>query len=117
MMNLCRVYVALSSVMCSMASSNAGLRDCEIARLRGHAPGLGIVESVPNKDLLPLAQQIMRLRIGIGQLLAFHSAVYEKADIERIPLDKAAYKVVEDIRDYSQLGGLKKEQDRVQQQI
>lgn len=59
MMNLCRVYVALSSVMCSMAS----------------------------------------------------------ADIERIPLDKAAYKVVEDIRDYSQLGGLKKEQDRVQQQI
>jgi hypothetical protein len=76
--------------------------------LRGHAPGLGIVESVPNKDLLPLAEQIMRLRIGIGQLLAFHSAVYEKADIERIPLDKAAYKVVEDIRDYSQLGGLKK---------
>ena len=36
---------------------------------------------------------------------------------KRIPLDTAAYKVVEDIRDYSQLGGLKKEQDRVQQQI
>ena len=29
----------------------------------------------------------------------------------------AAYKVVEDIRDYSQLGGLKKEYYRVQQQI
>ncbi len=37
--------------------------------------------------------------------------------MERIPSDSADYKVVEDIRDYSQLGGLKKEQDRVQQQI
>ncbi|MGB6594289.1 MAG: hypothetical protein WBE68_22560 [Candidatus Nitrosopolaris sp.] len=59
----------------------------------------------------------MRLKVGIGELLAFRSVVYEKADVERIPLDTAAYKVVEDIRDYSQLGGLKKEQDRVQQQI
>ena len=45
------------------------------------------------------------------------AAVYEKADMERIPLDTAAYKIVEDIRDYSQLGILKKEQDRLQQQI
>jgi hypothetical protein len=37
--------------------------------------------------------------------------------MERIPLDTAAYKIVEDIQHYSQLGGLKKEQDRVQQQI
>jgi predicted RNase H-like nuclease (RuvC/YqgF family) len=69
------------------------------------------------KDVLPLAEQITRLEMGIGELLAFHSAVYEKADMERIPLDTAAYKIVEDIRDYSQLGGLKKEQDRLQQQI
>jgi hypothetical protein len=44
--------------------------------------------------------------------LAFHSAVHEKDTT-----DTAAYKVVEDIRDYSQLGGLKKEHDRLQQQI
>jgi len=37
--------------------------------------------------------------------------------MERIPPDTAAYKIVEDIRDYSQLGLLKKEQDRLQQQI
>ena len=55
--------------------------------------------------------------MGVGELLAFHSAVYEKADVERIPLDKAAYKIVEDIQHYSQLGGLKKEQNRLQQQI
>ena len=69
------------------------------------------------KDALPLAEQIMRLKVGIGELLAFHSAVYKKADMERIPPDTAAYKVVEEIREYSQLGGLKKEQDRLQQQI
>ena len=69
------------------------------------------------KDVLPLGEQIMRLKIGIGELLAFHSAVYEKADMERTPVDTAAYKIVEDIRDYSQLGGLKHEQNRLQQQI
>jgi transcriptional regulator with XRE-family HTH domain len=69
------------------------------------------------KDVLPLAEQITRLKMGVDELLAFHSAVYEKADMERIPLDTAAYKIVEDIRDYSQLGLLKKEQDRLQQQI
>ena len=67
--------------------------------------------------MLPLAEQITQLNIGIGELLAFHSSVYEKADMERIPPVTAAYKVVEEIRDYSQLGGLKKEQDRLQQQI
>jgi hypothetical protein len=42
------------------------------------------------KDVLQLAEQITRLKIGIGELLAFHSAVYEKADMERIPPDTAA---------------------------
>ena len=39
------------------------------------------------KDVLPLAEQIMRLKIGIGELLAFHCAVDEKADMETIPLE------------------------------
>ncbi|MGA8082681.1 MAG: hypothetical protein WCC17_00615 [Candidatus Nitrosopolaris sp.] len=49
---------------------------------------------------MPLAEQIMRLKVDIGELLAFHSAVLEKADMERIPLDAAAYRIVEDIRYY-----------------
>ena len=69
------------------------------------------------KGVMPLAEQIPQLKMGTGELLAFHCAVYEKADMERIPLDTAAYKIVEDIQHYSQLGGLKKEQDRLQQQI
>jgi hypothetical protein len=35
------------------------------------------------KDLLPLAEQLSRLNIGIGELLAFHFAVHEKADMEK----------------------------------
>ncbi|MFZ0514447.1 MAG: hypothetical protein WAM14_22775 [Candidatus Nitrosopolaris sp.] len=47
---------------------------------------------------MPLAEQILRFKIGIGELLAFHSAVYEKASMEKLLLDAAAYQVVEDIR-------------------
>lgn len=59
------------------------------------------------KDVLPLAEEIMRFNVCMSEMLAFHRAVYEKADMERMPLDRAAYKVVEDIRYYLQLGGLK----------
>ena len=69
------------------------------------------------KDVLSLAEQLTRFRIGIGEILAFHSAVYEKADMDKIPLDAAAYRVAEEIRYYGQLGGLKKEQDKATQQI
>ena len=61
------------------------------------------------KDVLPLAEQITRFKIGIDELLAFHSAVYEKADMDKIPPDTAAYIIVEDMQHYSQLGRLKKE--------
>jgi hypothetical protein len=67
--------------------------------------------------VLPLVEQIMRLKVGIGELLAFHSAVYENADKEKISLDTAAYRIAEDIRYYRQLGGLKQEHDKTIQQI
>lgn len=35
------------------------------------------------KDMLPLAEQLIQFRIGIGEVLAFHSAVHEKADMEK----------------------------------
>jgi hypothetical protein len=54
------------------------------------------------KDVLPLAEQLIRFRIGIGEILAFHSAVFEKAGMDRIPLDTAAYRIAEDIRYYRQ---------------
>ena len=69
------------------------------------------------KDVLPLAEQLIQFRIGMGEILAFHSAVHEKADMEKIPLDAAAYRIAEDIRYYRQLGGLKQEHNKVTQQI
>jgi hypothetical protein len=58
-----------------------------------------------------------RNMISINEVIAFKLAVDEKADMERISSRAAAYKVIEEIRDYSQLGGLKKELERLQQQI
>jgi hypothetical protein len=69
------------------------------------------------KDMLPFAEQLLQYGVGINEVLAFMLAVDEKADMERISRGAAAYKVIEEIRDYSQLGGLKKEQNRLQQQI
>jgi archaellum component FlaC len=69
------------------------------------------------KDTLPFAEQLSQYGVGINEVFAFMLAVDEKADIERISRGAAAYKVIEEIRDYSQLGGLKKELERLQQQI
>jgi hypothetical protein len=69
------------------------------------------------KDILPLAEQLLQYGVGINEVLAFMLAVDEKADMEMTSRGAAAFKIMEDIREYSQLGGLKKEQNRLQQQI
>ena len=69
------------------------------------------------REVLPLCEQIVRFRIGIGELLAFHTAVSEKAEMHNLSMERAAYRVIEDIRDYEQLGGMKKQQSDVAMQI
>jgi hypothetical protein len=61
------------------------------------------------REVLPLAEQIIRLRIGSGELLAFHTAVCEKAEMHNLSMESAAYRVIEDIQYYNKLGGMKKE--------
>jgi hypothetical protein len=56
---------------------------------------------------LPFAEQLLQYGVGINEVLAFMLAVDEKADMESISRGAAAYKVIEEIRDYSQSGGLK----------
>ena len=60
------------------------------------------------KDVLPLAEQPIRFTIGIGEILEFHSAVFEKVDVEKISINVAAYRIAEDVRYYRQLAGLNK---------
>ena len=61
------------------------------------------------KDVMPLCKQLVRLGIGLGEFLAFHTAVSEKAGAYRLSMGTAAYRVIEDIRDYNNLGGIKKQ--------
>jgi hypothetical protein len=69
------------------------------------------------RETLPFADQLLRAGITIGEVLALHSVVYEKAEMERIPLDTAAYKVVEDLKLYSQFSSLQKSIQQAQQQL
>jgi hypothetical protein len=41
------------------------------------------------KEVLPMCEQIVRLRIGIGELLAFHTAVSEKAEMNNLSMESA----------------------------
>jgi len=56
-----------------------------------------------------MCEQIMRLGIGFPELLAFHGAVMKKSDTENIPMETAAYRVMEDIENYGRIGDLKNE--------
>jgi hypothetical protein len=60
-------------------------------------------------SVLPLSEQIIRLRIGVDELLAFHTAVCEWAEMHNMSMESAAYRVIEDIRDYNKLNGIKKQ--------
>ena len=61
------------------------------------------------QSVLPLAEQISRLPIGLGELLAFHTAVSETAEMNNLSMESAAYRVIEDIQYYNKLGGIKKQ--------
>ena len=55
------------------------------------------------KNTLPFAEQLLQYGVGINEVLAFMLAVDQKADMESISRGAAAYKVIEELRDYSQL--------------
>jgi len=58
---------------------------------------------------LAVCEQIIRPRFGLGELLAFHTAVSERAEMQNLSMESAAYRVIEDIQYYTKLGGMKKE--------
>jgi hypothetical protein len=59
--------------------------------------------------VLPWCEEIVRLGIRNEELLTYHIAVCEKAEMHKISREAAAYRVIEDIRDYDKLGGMKKQ--------
>jgi len=69
------------------------------------------------REILPMCEQVMRVGIGFPELLAYHTAVVNKAEMLNISRESAAYYVIEDIRDYDKLGGMKKKLNDISMQI
>jgi hypothetical protein len=65
------------------------------------------------KDTLPLAERIVAMRINTAGLLALEAAVNDMAEMYNLPVYTAAFRVINDIKDYNKLGGLKKQLDRL----
>ena len=61
------------------------------------------------KEILPLAERIVAMRINTAGLLALDDAVYNTAELYNLPIYAAAFQVMNDIKDYNKLGGLKKQ--------
>jgi hypothetical protein len=61
------------------------------------------------KDILPLTEKIVAMRINTAGLLALEAAVNNTAEIYNLPIYTAAFRVMNDIQDYNKLGGLKKQ--------
>jgi hypothetical protein len=50
------------------------------------------------KDILPLAEKIVAMHIGIGELLALDAAVNDAAEQYDLPISTAAFRVINDKR-------------------
>ena len=69
------------------------------------------------REVLPWCEEIVRLGIRNEELLTYHIAVCEKAEMLNISRERAAYRIIEDIRNYDKLGGLKKQLNDISMQI
>jgi hypothetical protein len=69
------------------------------------------------KEIVPLAKKIVAMNIGIKELLVFDTAVNQIAKQYNLPPSVAAIRLLNEIRDYDRIGGMKTEISRLSQQI
>src|SRR4051812_20525250 len=62
-----------------------------------------------HKDIVPLTEDIAALGIGINELIAFKVAINEAAKHYNLPPLAATLRLIEDIKKYDKIDGLKKE--------
>lgn len=60
------------------------------------------------KEIIPLAEKIVAMKIGISELLALDAAVTERSEQYNLPIPAAAFRLFNDIKDHTRMGGLKK---------
>ena len=61
------------------------------------------------RQVLPSCEQIVRFGIGIKELIAFHTAVIMRADMDGITTGAAAYRILKNIDNYNKLDGMQKQ--------
>jgi hypothetical protein len=65
------------------------------------------------KDIVPLAEGIAALGIGINELLALEVGIKEAAKYYNLPYVSAAMRLIDDIKICNKINGLKSELDRL----
>jgi hypothetical protein len=61
------------------------------------------------KDILPLTEEIAALQIGIDELIALKVGIKEAAKMYNLPFLAATLQLINDIKQYNKIDGLKKE--------
>ena len=69
------------------------------------------------ESLIPSARELRNCGITLGLILPYLSAINEKAVAENIDLKTSANNLVNDIREYRQLGTLQNSIKQVKQQL
>jgi hypothetical protein len=69
------------------------------------------------KEIIPLAEQVWDLHISKNELISFKVAITEAAEQYGFPRSTAAFHVLNNIRDYNKIGGLKKELNKLTTQV
>ena len=70
-----------------------------------------------HRQILPLAEKIMAMKISMVELLVFDDAVHDRAEQYNLPIPAAAFQIINDINDYNKLGGLKKQLETLSTQV
>jgi hypothetical protein len=70
-------------------------------------------KEVNYKEIIPYTEEIVALHIGIPKLIGLEVAIKEAANMYNLPFFHSAVRLIEDIKAYNKLGGLKKETDRL----
>jgi hypothetical protein len=69
------------------------------------------------EPFIPLAKQLLDLKIALDVILPWVETIHEKAQVENIATDVAAVSVASELRTYRQLGGVQKGLQQIQNQI
>jgi hypothetical protein len=88
--------------------SNIRLLEKKEKQLRSRCE-IFIKQAAKYKDILPLTKEIAVLQIGIDELIALKVGINQAARHYNLPFFSAAVRLIEDIKKYNRLDGLKRE--------